>query len=186
MPIILKNISKAYDGKCVLSDLSLEIPDSGVFGVFGPSGCGKTTLLRIICGLERPDSGEVICDKKFSVIFQEDRLMPTLTVLENVSAVSDNETAKAWLDKVGLSDSLNKYPSELSGGMSRRTAIARALAFNADALIADEPFKGLEAELRERISQLVSECAQKRTVILVTHDEQEMALAEKNMILSKC
>ena len=179
MPITVNNISKSFDKKEILTDISLEIPDKGIFGIFGPSGCGKTTLLRILSGLEEPDSGEIKDNKKFSVVFQEDRLMPTLTVLENVAAVSDEKNAKHRLERVGLSDSLDKYPAELSGGMSRRTAIARALAFDADALILDEPFKGLEAGLKEHIARIICEYAQNKTVILVTHDEYGMSLAEK-------
>lgn len=175
--MILKNINKAFNGKKILNNISLEIPDSGIFGVFGPSGGGKTTLLRIICGLDKPDSGEIIGAKKFSVVFQEDRLMPTMTALENVAAVSDEKTALEWLEKVGLSESLHKKSAELSGGMSRRVAIARALAFDADGLILDEPFKGLEEELKGKMAELISEYAQKRPVILVTHDERLKKLA---------
>ncbi len=175
--MILKNINKAFDGKKILDNISLEIPESGIFGIYGPSGGGKTTLLRIICGLEKPDSGEIIGKKNFSLVFQEDRLMPGMTALENVAAVSDEKTALKWLKKVGLSESADKKPRELSGGMSRRVAIARALAFDADALILDEPFKGLEDELKEKISELISEYAQKKPVLLVTHDEQLKKLA---------
>lgn len=179
--MILKNISKSYGENQVLKDLNIEIPDCGIFGIFGPSGGGKTTLLRILCGLEKPDGGEIIGKKKFSVVFQEDRLMPTMTALENVAAVSDKATAREQLSKVGLADSLDKLPSELSGGMSRRVAIARALAFDADALILDEPFKGLEAELKEQIAALICEYAQKRAVVLVTHDEELKKLAAKSI-----
>ncbi len=175
--MILKNINKSYENKKILNNISLEIPERGVFGVFGPSGGGKTTLLRIICGLEKPDSGEISGKKRFSVVFQEDRLMPNMTALENVAAVSDENTAHAWLEKVGLSESLRKKPGELSGGMSRRVAIARALAFDADGLILDEPFKGLEDELKEKMAELISEYAQKKPVILVTHDEGLKKLA---------
>ncbi len=175
--MILKNITKSYGDKKILNNISLEIPEKGVFGVFGPSGGGKTTLLRIICGLEKPDSGEVIEKNKFSVVFQEDRLMPAMTALENVAAVSDEETARAWLEKVGLAESMHKKPAELSGGMSRRVAIARAFAFEADGLILDEPFKGLEEELKEKMAELISEYAQKKPVILVTHDERLKKLA---------
>lgn len=181
MSIILKNISKTYENKTVLKNISIEIPDCGIFGIFGPSGSGKTTLLRILCGLEKPDSGEILNPVKFSVVFQEDRLMPAMTALENVSAVCDKGKARLWLEKVGLGGSLDKRPNELSGGMNRRVAIARAFAFDADALILDEPFKGLETELKEEISNLICEYAQKRPVILVTHDEQLKKLASNSV-----
>ena len=89
--IILKNISKSYGGKAVLDNVNIEIPGSGVFGIFGASGQGKTTLIRLLCGLEKPDGGEIIGSDgmNFSVVFQEDRLFPSLTALGNVSLVSD-------------------------------------------------------------------------------------------------
>ncbi len=184
--MLLKNITKAYDGKTVLDGINLEIPENGIFGIFGASGHGKTTLIRILCGLEKPDGGEVIGTRgiKFSVVFQEDRLLPSLTALENVALVSDKVTAAEILKKVGLSDSADKYPSEMSGGMSRRTAIARALAYSGDVLILDEPFKGLEAELKERIGGLFREYAQSKPVIIVTHDEYGKSLAEKFTVIA--
>lgn len=184
MPVILKNISKSYGENTVLKNINIEIPDCGIFGIFGPSGCGKTTLLRIVCGLEKPDSGEITGAKKFSVVFQEDRLMPTLTALENVAAVTDEQNARQWLERVGLAENSDKKPSQLSGGMKRRVAIARALAFDADALILDEPFKGLEAELKESIAKLLCEYAQNKPVILVTHDEYGMSLANNYVNLT--
>lgn len=181
MPITLKNITKSYGDRKILDNISLEIPDKGIFGIFGPSGSGKTTFLRILCGLEAPDSGEIENGKSFSVVFQEDRLMPSMTALGNVAAVCDEKKAAEWLEKVGLGESFNKFPHELSGGMSRRVAIARALAFDADALILDEPFKGLETELKESITELICEYAQKKPVILVTHDEELKKLASKSV-----
>ena len=179
MPIILKNISKSYAGKKVLDNISLEIPDSGIFGVFGASGSGKTTLIRILCGLEKPDEGEISGARAFSVVFQEDRLMPSMTALENVAAVSDEACARRILARLGLEDSLEKFPDELSGGMSRRVAAARAFAFEAEGLILDEPFKGLEAELKESLAEMICDYAQKKPVILVTHDQYGKSLAKK-------
>lgn len=183
--MLLKNITKEYDGKRVLDGISLEIPERGIFGIFGASGQGKTTLIRIICGLEQPDGGEIIGTQgvNFSVVFQEDRLLPSLTALENVALVSDKATAAEMLERVGLAESADKYPSELSGGMSRRTAIARALAYSGDALILDEPFKGLEAELKERVGTLIREYAQTKPVIIVTHDEYGKSLAENFTVI---
>lgn len=183
--MILKNITKSYSGKVILDNLSFEIPDSGVFGIFGASGRGKTTLIRLLCGLESPDSGEIIGaeGKNFSVVFQEDRLFPSLTALRNVSLVSDEATARRLLALVGLEGSEDKYPDELSGGMSRRVAIARALAYGGDGLILDEPFKGLEFELKERIGKLISEYAQTKPVIIVTHDEYGKTLSDNNVVL---
>ena len=173
MPIILKNISKSYAEKKVLDNISLEIPDSGIFGVFGASGSGKTTLIRILCGLEKPDEGEISGARAFSVVFQEDRLMPSMTALENVAAVSDEACARRILARLGLEDSLEKYPDELSGGMSRRVAAARAFAFEAEGLILDEPFKGLDEANRRAAMEAVRDFSHDKTVLFVTHDAAE-------------
>ena len=109
----------------------------------------------------------------FSVVFQEDRLFPSLTALGNVSLVSDETTARRLLDLVGLHGSEDKYPDELSGGMSRRVAIARALAYGGDALILDEPFKGLDEANRRAAMDAVRAVSDDKTVLLVTHDAAE-------------
>ena len=184
--IKFEGVTFAYGEKQVLKDFSLEIENGAHLCLFGESGKCKTTLLRLICGLEKPQAGEItgIDKKRFSVVFQEDRLMPTLTALENVAAVTDEQNARQWLERVGLAENSDKKPSQLSGGMKRRVAIARALAFDADALILDEPFKGLEAELKESIAKLVCEYAQNKPVILVTHDEFGMSLAKNHVNLT--
>lgn len=185
MRIKLENITKSYKGKQVLTVVSAEIPESGIFGIFGPSGCGKTTLLRIICGLEKPDSGVITGTEniKFSVVFQEDRLLEGFTALQNVEAVSDKKTAVDWLKKVELGEDADKTVSLMSGGMQRRVALARAFAFEADALILDEPFKGIEQELKESIGKLICEYAQDKLVIIVTHDEYGASLAKASIKL---
>ena len=122
--IELQNISKSFDGVSVLDNISTGIPDSGIFAICGASGSGKTTLMRIILGLEQPDSGNIsgLEGKKTAVVFQNDRLLPWLSALDNVAAVCSKERAKEMLEKVELSDALNKKPAELSGGMCRRVA----------------------------------------------------------------
>ena len=179
MAIELKGISKSFAGTPVLENISFTVPDTGVFGIFGPSGSGKTTLLRIITGLEKADAGEINGNTglKFSYVFQEDRLLPSCTVLKNIAVVSDENEALKQLRAVHLEDAADKYPYELSGGMSRRAALARAFAYGGDVLILDEPFKGLEAELRDEIAALVEDFARTKPVILVTHDEGEKQLA---------
>ena len=124
--IELQNISKSFDGVSVLDNISAEIPDSGIFAICGASGSGKTTLMRIILGLEQPDSGNIsgLGGKKTAVVFQNDRLLPWLSALDNVAAVCSKERAKEMLEKVELSDALSKKPAELSGGMCRRVAFS--------------------------------------------------------------
>ncbi len=174
MPVILENVSKSFDGKTVLDGFSHTFPDRSLTAVTGPSGKGKTTLLRLIAGLNKPDGGAVLLSgKKISMVFQEDRLLTNRTALENVAAVTDRDNALQLLEKVGLSDAAEMRPDELSGGMKRRVAIARALAFDGDILLLDEPFMGLDSELRDAVFTLISEASKKACVILVTHDADD-------------
>ena len=185
MPITLKNVTKSFDSVRVLDLPALEIPDTGIFAILGASGNGKTTLLRILAALETPDSGSVegLDGKKISVVFQEDRLLPTLTALQNVAIVSNEKNAKDALCAVGLSDAADKLPSQLSGGMARRVALARAIAYGGDVYLLDEPFKGLDSEIKNQVVSLFVKLAEKASVIIVTHDEQEAALAAKSVHL---
>lgn len=174
MAIKIENLSKSFGEKSIIRDVSFTVPDKGIFGIFGDSGCGKTTLLRIISGLDTPSSGKISGNEnlKLSVVFQEDRLLPNQTVLKNVSIISDGETALKCLKTVHLDDSAGLKTEELSGGMGRRAAIARALAYNGDLFLLDEPFKGLESELKDEFFSLFEEIAKTKPVIIITHDEQ--------------
>ena len=170
--IELININKSFGANKVLSNFSYSIAENKITSISGTSGCGKTTLLRIIMKLEKPDSGEVICDGSVSAVFQEHRLLPWSTAIENVDiAVNDIEKSMHWLEAVKLNDSVSKYPAELSGGMRQRVALARALAYDSDILIMDEPFHALDADLKEDMIKLVLNERKKRTVILVTHEK---------------
>lgn len=174
--IELSNISMAYGEKTVFSGLSLAFSSPGQYAVLGPSGRGKTTLLRLIAGLEQPLSGTVRIPEKARIAFcfQEDRLLPWKTVLENVSLVcSDPEAARRWIEKVGLSGEENSYPAALSGGMKRRAALARALAYDADVLLMDEPFRALDEQTHAQMLALVRQAAKDKLLILVTHDEAD-------------
>lgn len=174
--IELKNVCMAYGDKIIFQNLSLSFPDRGMFAVLGPSGRGKTTLLRLIAGLETPKSGSVTTPKgcRMAFCFQEDRLLPFKTVLENVSLASpDVESAKRWLERVGLSGEEQSYPASLSGGMKRRAALARALAYHAPVLLMDEPFRALDEATHADMLSLVRKAAKDRLLILVTHDEHD-------------
>ena len=172
--ITVKNLKKSFGDKVLFDNYSLTLPDKGTFYITGPSGSGKTTLLRIIAGLDSDFDGTVKADGVISYVFQENRLIPSLTAYENVFEVCQNkETAVHMLSRVGLSGEYDKYPAELSGGMNRRAAIARALAYKHDILLLDEPFTALDGEIKNTVISLIKEFESDRLVLLVSHDETE-------------
>ena len=174
--ISVKNVSKSFGGHAVLLNFSVEIPLCGVTVLRGASGAGKTTLFRLLLGLEQPDAGEIIgmSGRKPAVVFQEDRLLPWASALENAALGSDEARATAALTQLGLGESLCLLPRELSGGMKRRVAIARALAYQGDILFLDEPFTGLDEENKRIAADAM--LAAHIPVLVITHDDAEAAL----------
>ena len=192
--IQIKNISKAYGDKQVLNRISKEFPAGETTVIMGASGCGKTTLLRILLGLEMPDSGEVIgMPEKVSVLFQEDRLCEGVSAYENIALVLERKRTRAQKDaqrrkieqeaaQVGITEEdLKQNVMELSGGMRRRIALLRALLYDADCVILDEPFKGLDAATKQIVMQYVKEKVAGRTTFLVTHDAAEADFFGRNI-----
>jgi len=174
--ITFEHVHMAFGEKEIFSDLNLSFASPGQYAILGPSGRGKTTLLRLIAGLEKPFSGRITLpqDARISFCFQEDRLLPWKTILQNVALVcSDEETARRWIHEVGLAGEENSYPDTLSGGMKRRASLARALAYNSDILLMDEPFRALDEQTHAQMLQLVRKAARDRLLILVTHDEAD-------------
>ena len=175
----LKEIYLSFGEHAVLSDCSLHLVPGERIALMGPSGCGKTTLLRTALSLQQPDSGPVVCRaRKPAAVFQEPRLLPWLTALENVNLVlSDTpETlpaARAWLECMELADSAGLYPAELSGGMQQRVSLARALSCEPDLLVLDEPFKGLDSALYDRILEVLKKALDGASLLLATHREEE-------------
>lgn len=174
--IELQRVSVAFGDKQVLSDFSYRFEPGGQYALFGPSGCGKTTLLRVIAGLQKPDRGEVIHAQalRMAFCFQEDRLLPWYTSAENLAlTLGSKEKAAEWLARVQLADAASLYPDELSGGMRRRVSLARALGFESDVLVLDEPLRELDAATCERMLRLVDESVGERLLVLVTHDRTQ-------------
>ena len=173
----LTGITHAFGEKPVLQNRDLTVLPGQRVALMGPSGVGKTTLLRVALGLLIPDSGTVENRfRKTAAVFQEPRLLPWRTAVENVNLVlgDGRETvprALEQLHRLGLGDAGDKYPRELSGGMQQRTALARALAVDADFLVLDEPFKALDEELRQQVLEKVGKT--NAAILLVTHDEAE-------------
>lgn len=171
--VIGRGISKSYGKNIVLSDVDVEVQAGEVLALRGVSGAGKTTLLMILSSLLKKDKGKIEKEGGVSFLFQEDRLLPWLTAKENILYVNNQADVKALLRLVSLVDAEDMYPDELSGGMKRRLAIARTLAGKGEVVFLDEPFTGLDEELREETSEKVFDYLKDRAVILITHDSEE-------------
>lgn len=178
MDIRLDKITARYGEKDVLKNFSAVFREKQTTVVMGSSGLGKTTLLNVLMGILRPVSGTLSgMPEKISVVFQEDRLFEEFSAIENVRAVlrrkQDTSRVEDSLKEIGLADSMEMPVSKLSGGMRRRVAIVRALLADSDVLLLDEPFKGLDTETKGMVIRFLLEHAKDKTVIVVTHDEDE-------------
>lgn len=183
--IELKAVCKEYDGRRVLDDFSLTIADGERVCLRGVSGCGKTTVLRLLAGLEQPDRGEVIISgqPRLSAVFQENRLLPWKSALDNITLIgAERETALDYLERLGLAGEEHKLPGELSGGMRRRVAIARALANPGELFLLDEPIQGLDDGTAGRVLEVMAQALEGRTVVLVTHDNEEAAALAQRVV----
>ena len=176
----LEHITKAYSDKVIFSDFSLALPKSGAVTLMGPSGCGKTTLLRILCGLETPDSGHVEAENaRIAVVFQEPRLLPHKNACDNLRIATgcSEQQACELLQELGFDPTdCKKYPAELSGGMQQRVSIARAILFGGDIYVLDEAFKGVEEILRKQLIERFKKLSQNALVVQVTHQRDEAEL----------
>ena len=177
--ITLEHVTHTYGDHTVLQDLTYTFPDKGIVALMGASGVGKTTLLRLICGLEAPQKGNIVKHyQKLAVSFQEPRLLPWLSAEENVAFVlQDKEnaakTAREMLTLLELDAFTSARPDELSGGMKQRVSLARALAAQADLLLLDEPFSALDDALKSRVIDIVRKANKDGLTIVITHDEKE-------------
>ena len=204
----IKDIGMIYhslDGETeAIKDISLNIHQGEIVGIVGPSGCGKSTLLSIIAGLIQPSSGEVFINKERVVnssrnigyMFQNDQLLEWRTILHNVMlgieiqrrlSLETYKLAEEMLEKYGLGDFKNSYPSQLSGGMRQRAALIRTLLLEPDFLLLDEPFSALDYQTRLAIADEIGVILKKenKTGLLVTHDIAEaISLCDRIVILS--
>lgn len=199
--ITCNEIVKSFEDLLVLDKISLEVRKGEFLVILGPSGCGKSTLLQLIAGFNKPDSGKILIDgseltkpdKRFGFVFQDYALFNWKTVMGNVlSGISKEKNKKEialdMVEKVGLTDFIHHYPHQLSGGMKQRVGLARALAYNPEILLMDEPFGALDAQTRKLMQQellrLLKEI--KKTVVFVTHSVIEAVyLADRVIVLSK-
>lgn len=207
--VTVRDLSKSFrlnqGSLSVLRELNLRVNGGASLAIVGASGCGKTTLLRVLAGLETPDSGEVLIDGRpvagigteRAIIFQEPRLLPWLTVLGNVAFGLEvrgtpkreaEALARRYIRLVGLGEFEGAFPRQLSGGMAQRVGIARALTVQPEILLLDEPFGALDAmtklTMQEELGRIWRE--EKVTMILVTHDlEEAIFLADRVLVLPR-
>ncbi|EOD01331.1 amino acid ABC transporter ATP-binding protein [Caldisalinibacter kiritimatiensis] len=194
--IKVENLNKKFKNLHVLKDIELRIEKGEVVVIVGPSGSGKSTFLRCLNRLEEIDSGEIIFEgksitddkndvnklrEKIGMVFQQFNLFPHMTVLENITLapikvkkMNKNEAEKValkLLDRVGLKEKANAYPSQLSGGQKQRIAIARALAMSPDVMLFDEPTSALDPEMVGEVLEVMKQlAAEGMTMIVVTHE----------------
>ncbi|NLJ42496.1 MAG: ABC transporter ATP-binding protein [Bacteroidales bacterium] len=195
MSLEIKALYKNFDKISLFSDFNISFQEGTITCILGPSGCGKTTLLNIMGGIIKPDSGQLsgFNEKSISYIFQDPRLLPWKTVEENIEFVLKRDIPAEQRHKVTgqlirlmeLEDFAGYYPSRLSGGMRQRVSIARAFAYPSDVILMDEPLKGLDIKLKLNLVRVFSRMwqADKRTVIFVTHDVDEALLLGSDVIV---
>lgn len=199
----IKDLTKIYHTKNgeikAIDNISFNLYEKEFLCIVGSSGCGKSTLLNILANLDEKSDGQIKKNKnlKIGYMLQEDALFPWLTILENatlgleikkIKTKENVEYVKELLAKYGLKDFINKYPSQLSGGMRQRVALIRTLAIKPDILLLDEPFSALDYVSRLMVSEDVKKIikAEKKTVIMITHDLAEaISLADRIIVLSK-
>lgn len=199
IPLAVRQLRKAFGPREVLRDIDLHIPAGQFVAIVGRSGCGKSTLLRLLAGLDKPTSGQLLAGSAAlsaakddtRLMFQEARLLPWKKVIDNVGlGLSGNWRPQALeaLEAVGLAERANEWPAGLSGGQKQRVALARALIHKPRLLLLDEPLGALDALTRIEMQQLIERLWQQHgfTVLLVTHDVSEaVAIADRVILIEE-
>jgi NitT/TauT family transport system ATP-binding protein len=186
--IALRGVTRRFGEQIVLDGFNLRLPRGAVTALMGPNASGKTTVARLLLGLDAPDAGAVAGPEglRRSAVFQEDRLCAHLSAVENLRLVlthADWPRVVDELARVGLGDdALAKPARELSGGQRRRVAIARAMVVEADLVVLDEPFTGLDVDVKPLVLAYVKERAVGRTVLLITHDRSEAKALDARVV----
>ena len=178
-------VTVRFGGRAVLDNVTLTVPEKAVTWLSGESGVGKTTLLRVLAGLIVPEAGQVTLPGRGVMLFQEDRLFPRLSALDQVLSVlprQRREEAKGWLELVELADAAHLPPKKLSGGMARRAALARALAVEGEVYLLDEPFAGVDLERAQRILGRLGGLG--RTVVVTGHQTELAGLCQHTVELN--
>ncbi len=211
--LVVKDLEMEYDGKCTLNKVNFNVQDGEFLSILGPSGCGKTTILRILIGLLKPTGGTVLKDgndithyspseRGMGLVFQNYALFENMTVLDNVEYAlrikKENRTKEKKaeireqvlkvIDRMGLTEHINKKPVLLSGGQQQRVAIARTLVMNPDIILFDEPMSALDVAtrltLRKELKKIQADFG--TTMIYITHDQEEaFALSDRIMVMKE-
>ena len=201
----VEQLSKSFGAVRAIADISVEFAQGEFACIVGPSGCGKTTLLKCLSGLMTPTGGKVVLDgelvtrppKKMALVFQDysRSLFPWMTVRQNVAfplrnkalaAVQSKKLVEESLDAVGLGAAMDRYPWQLSGGMQQRTSIARAIAYQPEILLMDEPFASVDAQTRSDLEDLMLSIKAHygMTIVFVTHDiDESVYLGDRIVVL---
>lgn len=212
MSIDIRNVRKSFGNFVALNDITLEIPSGKLVALLGPSGCGKTTLLRIVAGLEIPDTGTIsfhgedaterdVRERQVGFVFQHYALFRHMTVFENIafglrvrprsqrpSEAEIRDRVKKLLELVQMDFLARRYPAQLSGGQRQRIALARALAVEPKVLLLDEPFGALDAQVRKDLRRWLRELHDELhvTSVFVTHDQEEaLEVADRVVVINK-
>ena len=190
MDIIVSDIKKSYGENVILDEVTHTFKMGSVTCIMGQSGAGKTTFANILMGIEKADSGSVTDNIRYSVVFQENRLVEEITPFANIAMVLDKHICKTEIKKLVEDsfcemidrESIYKKTEKLSGGMKRRVAIIRAMLADSDAVILDEPFTGLDEKNRIKCIEYIKKLLNGRTLIVITHNEDDCKHFEADIL----